>query len=83
MTESTRERRATHDAREVIETVRAEASAKPSTYSPLYRWMWVHHDTLRDELVAVVEPAGGQRHARDAVGRITYWHRRHRVGYLW
>lgn len=50
MTESTRERRATHDAREVIETVRAEASAKPSTYSPLYRWMWVHHDTLRDEL---------------------------------
>ena len=50
MTGGARGRGSTHDAREVIEAVRAEGVAKPGTYSPLYRWMWAHHDTLCDEL---------------------------------
>lgn len=46
------ERSTVPNAREVIETVRAEGRARASTYSPLYRWLWAHHDALRDELGA-------------------------------
>jgi len=50
MTAGGRGRGAVPDVREVIAAVQADGSARASTYSPLYRWMWAHHDTLCDEL---------------------------------
>ncbi|TCZ61143.1 hypothetical protein [Roseicella aquatilis] len=52
MTGGGRGRGTVPDAGEVIAAVRATGGAKASTYSPLYRWMWAHHDALRDELGA-------------------------------